>query len=680
MFALLAATLACPLTACDDDGPVDDTTSGETGDTADSTDVGAETDDDVGTGDSGDSGETGDTDNSSLFLAASTTIALIADESRLVLTSPDDNRVVVVDAASLDVTRSVEVGVAPEQLAVAGDGVIVTHLYDPTVARIRLADLLAASDASAVPIVKQAQMPCGGTSSIVCENVVCDAVWVACPYDATIIRIDSQSLGVTHQLHLGEYPGALAVNGTTLAVSLSRRGELWLLRTDELPDQTDETTVQVRFDRDALPRYVTVEIVADPAWGRRAVSQFDSLASLPRSVAGDAALFAGAFQLVDHDGDRERPAEEGGYGNVLDGTPRIEPRLVSPFGGRYARFDGGLRVFSGPSAIAYAPATRQLWVTHRYTSNVATLDAATTATPSAELRLVQHTRVNAGPRGIVVTRDGKHAYVDSGFAWSVARIDAPVDSTDLSATRFVADPAERTRAVNPLRYTAAALKGRSLFHDATNIQLTPSGVVTCATCHPGGGEDGLNWFLHTPGVPRKLRRTPAAWNAKTAFAPYHWDAEFTDAALLASTTARELMQGEGLLVDFEAIAAYMNEAPIPVPVTPASDEGRALVEAGRALFQSGEVGCFACHAGAGLTDGQRHEVVADTNDVDARVPGGVVTPTLLGVRARAPYLHDGRAATLEELFVKHNKTDTHGKTSKLTQADLDALVAYLRSL
>jgi cytochrome c peroxidase len=56
------------------------------------------------------------------------------------------------------------------------------------------------------------------------------------------------------------------------------------------------------------------------------------------------------------------------------------------------------------------------------------------------------------------------------------------------------------------------------------------------------------------------------------------------------------------------------------------------------------------------------------------------TPHLLGVAASAPYLHDGRAATLEEIWTLYNPDDLHGVTSYLNKIQLNDLVEFLKTL
>jgi cytochrome c peroxidase len=56
------------------------------------------------------------------------------------------------------------------------------------------------------------------------------------------------------------------------------------------------------------------------------------------------------------------------------------------------------------------------------------------------------------------------------------------------------------------------------------------------------------------------------------------------------------------------------------------------------------------------------------------------TPHLNDIYASAPYLHDGRAATLEEIWTKYGKTEKHGVVNDLTKIQLNELIDYLKSL
>lgn len=550
--------------------------------------------------------------------AASSTIVL-APDGTLWLTSPDDEAVVGVDPDTLEERRRVRVEGGPEQLAWVDGALVVTLSRAAEIAWVE-------GDA-----VRRMPVPCGGTRAVVPDGR--GGALVSCPSDDLVLRVDRD--GVTWELLSPGRPTALAILDDRFAVTASRIGRLRVHALDG--------------------RQVLEERVLEEAPGV-AASQVDAVAFDP-----DRRAFVAAYQRVEHDADRERPASEGGYGSVIDGEPRIEPRLSGVCGARYARFDGGARVFSGPSALAAAGGV--LWVAHRTTDGVAALRCD----PDAALapRLVTFT-VGRGPRGIVASPDGRVAWVDAGFAHSVARLE--LTDADRGPEGSVREATlERTRALGETRLSDAALAGRALFFDAVDTHLTPSGVVSCGTCHPGGGEDGLAWFLHTEGVGPKLRRTPPAWGARAALAPFHWDGELTDAAELSRGTIHELMEGDGLFVDTAAIATWMEEIALPIGRPVRDDADRALVERGREAFEV--TGCATCHAGALLQDGLSHDVLTPSADEAARLDAPY-TPSLIGVRARPPYFHDGRAATLGDALGMHGAAE----------ADLDALVAYLETM
>lgn len=578
--------------------------------------------------------------------ATSSTLVLDEPAGRLYLTSPDDDAVVEVDAGSLAVLRRFEVAGGPEQLVRAGARLAVSLARATEVAWVTLDT----GDISRTPV------PCGGTAGLAVAGA---DVLVTCPTDDRLLRLDAAGQ-VAHAWTVPGGPAAVAVLGDAWVVSLARVGQVLRL------DPAALERLPVELARPPLAPAAPA-VVLEPRPGFAAT---DARALAVDPATGGLAL---AYQAVDHDSDRARPAEAGGYGAVVDAQPRIEPRLWAACGGRYARFDGGERVMSGPSAVAAAAG--RLWVAHRQTDNVAVLDCADlkgpeTTASEAELTLVASFTVGRGPRGVAVSGDGRTAWVDVGFDHAVARLELPSAGT----AGPLSPQAVLRRELGASIYSEAGARGRKLFFDAVNTHLTPSGVVTCGTCHPAGGEDGLSWFLHTVDVPRKLRRTPPAWGARVG--PLHWDGAFDDAAALSQATLRTLMEGDGLLVDVDAMAAYMAERPPPVP-RPVPDGLRAEWARGEALFA--EVGCAECHPAPLFADRLRHAIYVDSPDPDGAV-AEVRTPTLIGARGRPPYLHDGRAPTLRALLVEHHQGDRHGRTSGLSEADLAALLTYLESL
>ena len=87
--------------------------------------------------------------------------------------------------------------------------------------------------------------------------------------------------------------------------------------------------------------------------------------------------------------------------------------------------------------------------------------------------------------------------------------------------------------------------------------------------------------------------------------------------------------------------------------------------------------CASCHSGPYYSDEKLYDV-GTAQERDAGKP--YVTTRLNELWRTAPYLGDGRAVTLEEVFIKYNPNDQHGKTSDLTPEELADLVEYLKSL
>ena len=139
---------------------------------------------------------------------------------------------------------------------------------------------------------------------------------------------------------------------------------------------------------------------------------------------------------------------------------------------------------------------------------------------------------------------------------------------------------------------------------------------------------------------------------------------------------------------------------IPLPVPPTTDP--VLVAAGKAIFERADVGCRTCHEGARFTDSgadnptldlagvvQLHDVgtcaTAPYPDVPHTDVGGHAraacrfdTPSLSGLAATPPYLHDGTASTIRDVL--ELTRGRMGDISSLSSADEAALVEYLRSL
>ena len=127
--------------------------------------------------------------------------------------------------------------------------------------------------------------------------------------------------------------------------------------------------------------------------------------------------------------------------------------------------------------------------------------------------------------------------------------------------------------------------------------------------------------------------------------------------------------------ELHALWDLANELPLPPNPYRAADG--SLTEAarrGRALF-NGKADCRSCHSGEQFGGTGKSAAVGTT-------PAGrqLDVPHLTGVYDSAPYLHDGRADTLESIFTRHNASRAHGKAHVLTEAESQDLIQFLREL
>jgi len=114
-----------------------------------------------------------------------------------------------------------------------------------------------------------------------------------------------------------------------------------------------------------------------------------------------------------------------------------------------------------------------------------------------------------------------------------------------------------------------------------------------------------------------------------------------------------------------------------LPPNPYRNSDGSLTEAarkGKEIF-AGAGGCVTCHKGL-QSGGTKQREWIGTTSADVKLD----VPHLQGVYNSAPYLHDGSAATLEEVFQKRNSVGKHGKASLLSPQQLRDLLEYVREL
>ncbi len=269
--------------------------------------------------------------------------------------------------------------------------------------------------------------------------------------------------------------------------------------------------------------------------------------------------------------------------------------------------------------------------------------------------------------------------------------------------------------------------GKQLFFDK---RLSKDGTASCETCHvpEKGWTDGTALSKKVGGA-MNVRHSPTMLNVgyndafygdgrgetleKTAEAA--WKGQLgADPAVIAAALAKiPLYQ-----VEFKAV---FNTDPTPDAIAKALASFIRTLRSGGSpwdLYEKGDkkaasesavrgfeifrnkAGCAQCHAPPAYTDNGYHDTGIGFEKLDPdlgrgkiakdeKLEGAFKTPTLRSVTTRAPYFHDGRAATLDAavdfmlsggIKEKNKNLDAKLKAVKLAPKEREDLLAFLKAL
>ena len=394
------------------------------------------------------------------------------------------------------------------------------------------------------------------------------------------------------------------------------------------------------------------------------------------------------------------------------GSPKQKSLLASQVisGGDVERPGAPLGAFTQPRAIVYRATTRSVVVASEGDDALVELDAISPSPTDARLRTYPigrdvdpvgtHTRGGA-PAGIALALDETKAWVFCRSTYDLAEIALDQHRPEVP---FKPEPPRLVRlADDPLGGDAA--NGRRVFYSAKD-KIT-SGGLACAGCHPEGRDDGQVWheavfttadgdhanFVgHEGSVPKEARRrgfprrTPLLAGRVAAKGPYGWHGENAD--IVARLRAGFGLHRWGGVPPHEdqnltARALYV----VPFVRTGLAEPPREARDAtdqekrGKAIFASERTRCATCHApDLGFTDRVSYPLpmLPVRPGFDREEKTDFKTPSLIHLKGRAPYFHDGSAASLSAMIEGNN--DRMGKTAHLSADERAALVAYLETL
>ncbi len=348
--------------------------------------------------------------------------------------------------------------------------------------------------------------------------------------------------------------------------------------------------------------------------------------------------------------------------------------------------------FPDPADVAVTPDGKWALVTSSGANRVAVVDISRlvemleTASPHEREHVfpnhlgkptefvVKHIDVEYSPRGITITPNGKTAFVANALDDSVSVID--LDKLETVGRIDLGGP----KVITKVRY------GERVFHSA---DITFHRQFSCHSCHPDGHVDGLTYDIEPDGIgvsPVDNRTLRGILDT----APFKWE---------GTNPSLQRQCGPRLAVFFTRIHPFTPEQlsaldnyictiprppnryrPLGAELTEAQRRGKIVFE--RTMTNDGRMipkgnRCVTCHCPPLYTDRQRHDIGTKlTFDRESEFD----TPHLNNIYDSAPYLHNGIAETLEEIWTRYNPHDEHGVTNDMTKDQLNDLIEYIKTL
>jgi YVTN family beta-propeller protein len=345
------------------------------------------------------------------------------------------------------------------------------------------------------------------------------------------------------------------------------------------------------------------------------------------------------------------------------------------------------RYFAMPYGIAISPDKTKLYVGSAGSEIVSVIDIrkllgyvretnvpiANDLSASANY-VVGRIPVGRNPKGLLLSRDGRRLFVANRLDDSIAVIDTAndvvVSSIDLGGKKDM----------------TSLRRGERLFYTA---RFAFQGQFSCANCHIDSTFDGLQWDLEPDGFGVDIVDNRSIEDL-AGTEPFKWNGGNPNMATECgprtekffyrsqSYTSAELAD---LVTYVMALPYRPNRYRLPGgELTAAQERGKAIFE--RAKTKNGSAipetnQCAYCHSGPKYTNTKLADVGSGKSTDRSPL---IDVPQLPNVAYSAPYLHDGSAKSLEEIWTVFNPHDTHGITNDLQKDELNDLIEYLRTL
>jgi YVTN family beta-propeller protein len=601
------------------------------------------------------------------YTPTSSTLAVSPDNSLLVTVNSDSNSISLVDLSELTLMTEITVGIDPRSVAISLDGTkaYVANQGSDTLSVVDLIldEVTAEIDVGDRPVGVSIS-PNGNYLAV--SEAGADQVRLLDPQDFSTIDV----------IMVADRPYGLAFTPDSrhLLITHLLSGDVTFLTVDPfkvyLPSVI--TSVSERTFDEPLD---TIAPSSGNSWFLDTISTWRNIAPAPSVVINTTGTRAYLPQTM---------ANGLGYNTSFDTSVFPKVSVLNLDSREHQTTEHiSLPETDRPVGLPWAAALNQdeteLWVVNAASNDVSVINISDPDHPGR----VANIPVGDNPRGIVFSPDGDRAFANNSLSGTISIIDmAAYTVTGVITTTDI-----------PLPPTL--LHGKRLYFSSAPPELAQAAWISCNTCHIEGEHDGRTWLLQflgevPPGEQPVIRRNTTSLLGMIETYPLRWSAEWDESADSEFSIRFEqfgtgLIEGDmhptlgnpnqGRSYDLDCLAAFIDSL-----VNPSRSHNLTEIEQrGKIIFESPQTQCADCHPAPLYTDLQVHDV--GTADGDGEWFGPLIdTPTLRFLYDSAPYLHDGSAATLEDVLTSSNPSDQHGVTSILSAQELDDLVAFLLAL
>ncbi len=580
-------------------------------------------------------------------------IALSPSGRLLYVVCQDSDEVRVVDAVSGEVTKSIPVGHIPRGVALSPDGssLYVTNAWSDTISII---------DTQALEVVRT--LLTGPEPSGVVLDIQSNTLYVANRLSSDVSVIDLQTGEETKRLLAGRGSSYLTLSADGKQIfSTHIYPNPGTFRTEPNSEITViDTASQTVVERKPLHNVAGVFHVALSADGNLGVAaQLKPKNLIPLAHVEHGWGFTDSLTL---------------FGQDVGGLVQVP-------------LDELDRYYAMPWGVAIAPDKSKIFLSTAGSQSVTVIDVpqllktvrsrrkpfVNDLSASADY-VCARIPVGRNPSGVTLSPDGKRLYVANRLDDTISVIDTT--SAKVLSTMDLGGP----KNVDALR------RGERLFYTA---DFAFQGQFGCSNCHIDSTIDGLQWDLEPDGFGKDIVDNRSLENL-AGTEPFKWNGGNPDMPTeCGPRTEKFFFRSQSFtqqqLTDLVTFVYALPYRPNRYrsssgDLTPAQERGKAIFE--RTKSKSGHPipdtnQCAYCHSGPKYTNQKQIDVGSGKPTDRSSV---IDVPQLSNVAYSAPYLHDGSARSLEEIWTVFNPKDTHGVTNDLTKDELNDLVEYLKTL